>query len=115
MKNSLFISFLCLFAIQIKSQNTTDSTNIKNQQLINSLRNRINTIENIGNPNNVYLDEIAKLKTQVKIQNDSIEELNRLLAKSKKGKSDKVNNSIAEMSDHELSTSLNNFSATDSL
>lgn len=136
MKNSFLISLICLFAFQIKSQNNADSVNIENQKLINALKNRLNTIENIGNPNNVSLDEIAKLKTEIKVdndsikelnkllvqfskgqlgkiktevktQNDSIVELNRLLTQLRKGQTGKANNFGSEMSDRELNANLN--------
>jgi uncharacterized coiled-coil protein SlyX len=112
MKSSFFIALFSLFALQLKSQSTGDSIHTENQQLINSLNNRLTAIENIGNGDNPYVNEIKKLKAQVKIQNDSIEELNRLLAQLKKSPFDKKNGGINEMSDKDLNASLNKSSVT---
>ncbi len=57
----------------------TDSTTIKNKQLIEDLKYRINTIDNIGKGKTAVELELDALKLLVKQQNDSIFKLNDLL------------------------------------
>lgn len=52
-----------------------DSTSIKNQQLIEQLKNRINTIDNIGNGTNAFQKQIDEMKIELARQNDSIVKL----------------------------------------
>lgn len=56
-----------------------DSTSIKNKQLIEDLKYRINTIDNIGKGKTATELELDALKLLVKQQNDSILKLNGLL------------------------------------
>lgn len=56
-----------------------DSTSIKNKQLIEDLKYRINTIDNIGKGKTAVELELDALKLLVKQQNDSILKLNGLL------------------------------------
>ena len=57
----------------------TDSTAIKNKKLIEDLKYRINTIDNIGKGKTAVELELDALKLLVKQQNDSIFKLNGLL------------------------------------
>lgn len=57
-----------------------DSTSIKNKQLIEDLKYRINTIDNIGKGKTAVELELDAMKLLVKQQNDSILKLNALLA-----------------------------------
>ena len=57
----------------------TDSTAIKNKKLIEDLKYRINTIDNIGKGKTAVELELDALKLLVKQQNDSIFKLNSLL------------------------------------
>lgn len=65
------------FLLIAKSQ--TDSTAIKNKQLIEDLKYRLNTIDNIGKSKTTTELELETLKLLVKQQNDSIVKLNALL------------------------------------
>lgn len=56
-----------------------DSTTIKNKQLIEDLKHRINTIDNIGKGKSAAELELDAMKLLVKQQNDSILKLNGLL------------------------------------
>ena len=76
-KYSFFV-FLIL-AINSFGQTNQDTLVARNKQSIEKLKNRIATIENIGNGDNAYVTEIATLKAVVKKQNDSIIMLNKML------------------------------------
>ncbi|MES2565901.1 MAG: OmpA family protein [Bacteroidota bacterium] len=71
MKTRLFLIALILPVI-CSSQTSIDSTMIKNKLMIEGLKNRINTIDNIGNENNTYQKQIDELKVELSRQNDSI-------------------------------------------
>lgn len=74
MRNSLIVAALCL-PVFCFSQSNSDSTMIKNKLMIEELKNRINTIDNIGNGTNSYQKQIDDLRTEVSRQNDSITKL----------------------------------------
>ena len=74
MKTSLFIISLTISSFCL-AQNSTDSTAIKNKQMIEALKNRINAIDNIGNGENTFQKQIDELKTELARQNDSITKL----------------------------------------
>ena len=55
---------------------------MQNARLIDEMRTRISTIENIGSGTNTYTQEIDTLKKIIQQQADSIAYLNKLLANS---------------------------------
>jgi flagellar motor protein MotB len=71
MRTKVFIAALCFNSFCF-AQTQVDSTAIKNQALIEQLKNRINTIDNIGNGTNSYQKQIDELKVEMARQNDSI-------------------------------------------
>lgn len=74
MRTKFFIAAICFTSFCI-AQTSTDSTVIKNQALIEQLRNRISTIDNIGNGTNSFQKQINELKVEMARQNDSIVQL----------------------------------------
>lgn len=83
MKTKFLIFSVCLTAICF-AQTPTDSTAIKNQILIDQLKNRINTIDNIGNGNNSYQKQIDELRVELHRQNDSITKLLNIINELKR-------------------------------
>ncbi len=74
MRNNILILAICFSTFCI-AQTPTDSTAIKNQLLIEQLKNRINTIDNIGNGTNAFQKQIDEMKVEMRRQNDSIVKL----------------------------------------
>lgn len=74
MRTKFFIAAICCTTVTI-AQTSSDSTTIKNQQLIEQLKNRINTIDNIGNGTNAFQKQIDEMKIEMARQNDSIVKL----------------------------------------
>lgn len=77
MKQLVTIFFIGFYSSYVVAQ--TDSTTLKNKQLIEDLKYRINTIDNIGKSKTTTELELEALKLLVKQQNDSIIKLNGLL------------------------------------
>ena len=65
---------MCVFNFGDNSfgQTNQDTLVARNKQSIEKLKNRIATIENIGNGDNAYVTEIATLKAVVKKQTVTI-------------------------------------------
>ncbi len=68
------LSYILFIAVNNYAQ-TNDSLALKNKELIDQLKNRITTIDNIGNGNNSYQKQIDELKIEMRRQNDSINKL----------------------------------------
>ncbi len=83
MKNNFLILAICFSTFCI-AQTPSDSTAIKNQLLIEQLKNRINTIDNIGNGTNLLQKQIDELKIEMVRQNDSIVKLLNIINELKK-------------------------------
>ena len=80
MKNRIVnLLAFCFIIFNLTAQTKVDSTSIKNQQLINGIKNRINTIENIGNPDNNCAKKVNDLTAKVKAQQDTITNLRKEL------------------------------------
>jgi hypothetical protein len=83
MATKIFVLALCVLSFcNILAQ--SDSTAIKNQLLIDQLKNRINTIDNIGNGTNAFQKQIDELKVEMARQNDSIVKLLNIINELKK-------------------------------
>ena len=111
MKNkSIILASLCFIVFNGIAQTKADSTAIKNQQLINGIKNRINTIENIGNSNFDCDKQINDLTAKIRLQQDTITKLKKLSDLNKDLASQKkyTNNYINSKSDKELNNELNN-------
>jgi outer membrane protein OmpA-like peptidoglycan-associated protein len=110
MKNrTIYIVALCFIVFNIEAQTKLDSTAVKNQQLINGIKNRINTIENIGNPNDANSTQINELKAKLKVQQDTIAYLKKIIAEST---AKYTKNYINSKSNKELNAELNNSAVT---
>jgi outer membrane protein OmpA-like peptidoglycan-associated protein len=83
MRTNFFIIAI-FFAMVGVAQTPADSTAIKNQQMIEQLKNRINTIDNIGNGTNAFQKQIDELKVEMARQNDSIVKLLNIINELKK-------------------------------
>lgn len=105
MRTRLLTSAIC-FSVFCFAQTPIDSTAIKNQELIEQLKNRINTIDNIGNGTNAYQKQIDELKIEVRRQNDSITKLLNIINELKKYAA--TNNSTNPSSKSVLSVGSNN-------
>lgn len=77
--NKLVPVCIALFICSL-SQAQIDSTAIKNKRIIEDLKHRINTIDNIGKGKTASELELDAMRLLVKQQNDSILKLNALLA-----------------------------------
>ena len=60
MRTNFLLLSICFSAFCI-AQTPADSTAIKNQLLIEQLKNRINTIDNIGNGTNAFQKQIDEI------------------------------------------------------
>lgn len=76
MRTSILILTICFFS-KLHSQTVTgeDSTVIKNKLMIESLKNRINAIDNNTNDLSGFQKELEALRKEVARQNDSINKL----------------------------------------
>lgn len=83
MRTKIFIGAVCFSAVCL-AQGPSDSTAIKNKLLIDQLKNRINTIDNIGNGSNTFQKQIDDLKMEMGRQNDSITKLLTIINDLKK-------------------------------
>ncbi len=79
MTTKLVITAFCLFSLGNVKAQKDDSTAIKNQQLIEQLKNRINAIDNIGNGTNSFQKQMDELKAELARQNDSITKLLKII------------------------------------
>lgn len=101
MKNN-FLILAILFSTFCIAQAPSDSSAIKNQLLIEQLKNRINTIDNIGNGTDLLQKPIDELKIEMVRQNDSIVKLLYIINDLKK---DAATNSEIQSSKPSLSIS----------
>jgi len=111
MKNRIVnLLAFCFIIFNLTAQTKVDSTSIKNQQLINGIKNRINTIENIGNPDNNCAKKVNDLTAKVKAQQDTITNLRKELnEQSNKTSLIKYTGKyLNNKSDKELNNELNN-------
>lgn len=83
MRTKFLTLAICVSSFCI-AQTASDSTAIKNQALIEQLKNRINTIDNIGNGTNSFQNQIDELKVEMARQNDSIVKLLNIINELKK-------------------------------
>lgn len=95
MRNNFLILALC-FSFFCFAQSRLDSTAIKNQVLIEQLKNRINTIDNIGNGASPFQNQIDQLKVEMARQNDSIVKLLNIINELKKYAASNSTNNQAE-------------------
>jgi flagellar motor protein MotB len=107
MKTSFFIIATCFVSFSF-AQAPVDSTAIKNQLLIEQLKNRINTIDNIGNGTNAFQKQIDELKIEMARQNDSIVKLLNIINELKSYAAANVSNASNQNSKTSFALGKNN-------
>lgn len=114
MRTNFLLLSICFSAFCI-AQTPADSTAIKNQLLIEQLKNRINTIDNIGNGTNAFQKQIDELKIEMKRQNDSITKLLNIINELKRYAATNQSNQNTKPTTLTINSSNENFRDSKSL